>query len=258
MISYTTYLKTNVNKWVTLVHGAGGSSAIWYRQVKPFNEHFNVLIVDLRGHGNSGKGTKASKYSFNEIAKDITEVLDKLNIQQSHFIGISLGSIIIRTLAEIYPNRVFSIIMAGAIMKLNIRSQILMWLGNTFKTIIPFLLLYKFFAYIIMPRRNHKKSRLLFINEAKKLDQQEFIRWFKLTSEINGLLKKYRKTTSTIPFLYIMGSQDAMFLPSVKKLVTKQAANSTLIITPNSGHVVNIDQPNYFNKNCIEYLLQSS
>jgi pimeloyl-ACP methyl ester carboxylesterase len=254
LISYTTFLQTKTNKWVTFVHGAGGSSAIWYKQIKSFNANFNVLLVDLRGHGNSEKGTGNHNYSFNEIAIDIIEVLDKLNIQQSHFVGISLGSIIIRSVAHNNPNRVDKLILAGAIMKLNIRSQILMWIGNSLKSIIPFLLLYKFFAYTIMPRRNHKKSRQMFINEAKKLDQNEFIRWFKLTAEVNGLLKHFRKTTSSIPFLYFMGDQDSMFLPSVKKLIALQLSNSTLIIAPNCGHVVNIDQPEYFNIKSMEYL----
>lgn len=214
------------------------------------------MLIDLRGHGNSEKGIDNSNYTFNEIAKDIIGVLDKLSIQQSHFVGISLGSIIIRQIAANYPNSVCKLIMAGAIMKMNIRSQLLMWLGNTLKSIIPFLILYKFFAFIIMPRRNHKNARLMFTNEAKKLDQKEFIRWFKLTVEINGLLKYFRATPSTIPFLYMMGDQDAMFLPSIKKLVIKQASNSTLIVASNCGHVVNIDQPDFFNKNSIHYLLQ--
>ena len=36
--------------WVVFVHGAGGSSSIWYKQVRDFREHFNVLLIDLRGH----------------------------------------------------------------------------------------------------------------------------------------------------------------------------------------------------------------
>ena len=254
MISYTTFLQPKTNQWVTFVHGAGGSSAIWYKQIKSFNADFNVLLVDLRGHGNSKKGIDTVKYTFNQIANDIIDVLDSLHIQQSHFVGISLGSIIVRVIAANYPNRVGKIIMAGAIMKLNIRSQLLMWLGNSLKSIIPFLLLYKFFAYIIMPRKNHKKSRSMFINEAKKLDQNEFIRWFQLTAEVNELLKHFRKIPSSIPFLYFMGDQDAMFLPSIKKLVAKHSLNSSLIIVPNCGHVVNIDQPEFFNVKSIYYL----
>jgi hypothetical protein len=43
-----------------------------------------------------------------------------------------------------------------------------------------------------MPKR-HEQSRLLFINEARKLCQKEFIRWFKLTYEINPLLNYFEE-----------------------------------------------------------------
>ena len=37
------------------MHGAGGSSSIWYKQLRAFKENFNVLLIDLRGHGKSKK-----------------------------------------------------------------------------------------------------------------------------------------------------------------------------------------------------------
>ncbi len=238
------------------MHGAGGSSAIWYKQIKAFNSHFNVLLLDLRGHGNSKNNHQKQPYTFHLIAQDIIELLDHINISKSHFIGISLGSIIIRKIGETNPSRVISLVMAGAIMKLNIRSQILMQIGILLNKWIPYLLLYKFFAYIIMPRKNHKKSRTLFINEAKKLQQDEFIKWFKLSAEVNKLLKDFRSINTSLPSLYIMGREDVMFLPSIKKLVTHNTTNHCLIIAENSGHVVNIDQPEFFNKKVIEHLLQ--
>ena len=192
MLNYYTYLHETSKEWVTFVHGAGGSSSIWFKQIRDFKKHFNVLILDLRGHGNSKpklKDTFNPKYTFDSITNDIVEVIDHLNIEKSHFIGISLGTILIRNLAEKKPELVQSMIMGGAIIKINIRSQILMRLGVIFKSVVPYMLLYKFFAFIIMPRKNHKKSRSLFVNEAKKLYQKEFLRLFKLTSEINPLLR---------------------------------------------------------------------
>ena len=47
-----------------------------------------------------------------------------------------------------------------------------MRLGVLLKSVIPYLLLYKFFAFIIMPRKKHRESRNLFIKEAKKLYQR--------------------------------------------------------------------------------------
>ena len=132
-----------------------------------------------------------------------------------------------------------------------------MKLGIIFKTIIPYLWLYKFFAFIIMPNKNHKESRLLFVREAKKLYQKEFIRWFKLTSEINPLLRFFRSADIKIPTLYIMGEEDYLFLPSIRKIV-KIHQNSELLVVEDCGHVVNVEQPRYFNEKVIDYLAQQN
>ncbi|NVJ88441.1 MAG: alpha/beta hydrolase [Flavobacteriaceae bacterium] len=256
MLNYYTYKHNSSEEWVTFVHGAGGSSSIWFKQIRDFRKHFNVLILDLRGHGNSKpklKDTFNPKYTFSSITADIVEVIDYLKIQKSHFIGISLGTILIRNLAEKRPELVKSMILGGAVFKLNIKSQILMKLGIIFKSVVPYMLLYKFFAFIIMPKKNHKKSRLLFVNEAKKLYQKEFIRWFKLTSEINPLLRFLRTKDIKIPTLYIMGSEDHLFLPSIKDIVS-QHVKSTLYVVEKCGHVVNVEKPKVFNNQTIGFI----
>ena len=241
---------------MTFVHGAGGSSSIWFKQVRAFKKHFNVLILDLRGHGDSKptlKDTFNPKYTFDSITDDIVEVLAHLKIKKSHFIGISLGTILIRNLAEKKPAMVQSMIMGGAIIKMNFRSQVLMKVGNLFKSVVPYMLLYKLFAFIIMPKKNHKKSRLLFVNEAKKLYQKEFIRWFKLTSEINPLLRLFRTKDIKIPTFYVMGVEDHLFLPSIKNIVSKHSSSS-LYVVDNCGHVVNVEQPEMFNTRSIQFI----
>lgn len=261
MIHYSVYPHANSSQWVTFVHGAGGSSSIWFQQIREFKKHFNVLLLDLRGHGNSKPTLKTAfnqKYTFENLAIDILEVLDHLQIKKSHFIGISLGTILIRQLAEMHPNRVQSMVLGGAILKMNFRSQLLMRLGNLFKYVLPYLVLYRFFAFVIMPKKNHKESRNLFIKEAKKLYQKEFIKWFKLTAEINPLLKCFRQVELNIPTLYVMGEEDYMFLPSVRKVVDKHVSSAQLFVVSACGHVVNVEQPQLFNSNVIAFIHNQS
>lgn len=256
MLHYSTYTNSKSKPWVTFVHGAGGSSSIWFKQIREFSKHFNVLMVDLRGHGKSKRSflnAFKKKYTFTSLAQDIMDVLDKEKIKSSHFVGISLGTILIRQIAETYPKRIKSMVMAGAIMKLNVRSQILMRFGNLFKSIVPYLWIYRLFAYIIMPKKNHKESRLLFVREAKKLYKKEFMRWYKLTSDLNPLLKLFRQIDIKIPTLYLMGREDYMFLPSIKQ-ISKSQKLSQLSVVENSGHVVNVDQPIEFNNRAISFI----
>jgi len=257
MINYTIYKNETSTQWVTFVHGAGGSSSIWFKQIRDFQKQYNVLLLDLRGHGNSKTTIKTAfkqKYTFSALSHDILEVLDFLKIEKSHFVGISLGTILIRQLAEMYPERVQSMILGGAILKMNFRSQVLMRLGNMFKYVLPYLVLYRFFAFVIMPKKSHKQSRLLFINEAKKLYQKEFIKWFKLTAEINPVLKWFRQVELSIPTLYVMGEEDYMFLPSVRKVVESHYRSSQLFVIANCGHVVNVEQPLAFNAAVLSFI----
>ena len=98
MINYTVYKNENSEQWVTFVHGAGGSSSIWFKQIRDFKKSYNILLLDLRGHGESKASLKTAfkqKYTFSALANDILEVLDHLKIEKSHFVGISLGTILI-------------------------------------------------------------------------------------------------------------------------------------------------------------------
>ena len=255
VLNYQIYHHQPNAPWVTFVHGAGGSSSIWYKQIRDFKQDFNILLLDLRGHGNSKSTFSKNTYTFHSIGNDVVEVLNHLKIKESHFIGISLGTIIIREISERFPALVSSMIMGGAVMKLNFKSQVLMQTGNLLKSILPYLVLYKLFALVIMPQKKHRESRNLFINEAKKLYQKEFIRWFKLVSQVNALLHFFRINESKIPTLYVMGAEDHLFLPSISKLV-QDHPNSRLHVISACGHVVNVDQPQEFNGISIAFLKQ--
>ena len=259
MLYYKTYHKDDCAEWVVFVHGAGGSSSIWFKQLKAYKEEFNVLLVDLRGHGKS-KGMLQQyyedEYSFQMASQDILDVLDDAGIDKAHFIGVSLGTIIIRTIGEMEPDRVRSLVMCGAIMRLNIRSRFLVFLGHTFKKIVPYMWLYKLFAWIILPKKRHSESRNLFIREAKKLYKKEFLRWFHLTHEVNPLLRYFREKELASPTLYVMGSEDYLFLPPVKKIV-KGHSQSFLEVVEQCGHVVNVEKPNLFNQISLNFLKQN-
>jgi len=257
MLYHTTHINENINSdWVVFVHGAGGSSTIWHKQIKAFKKHFNILLVDLRGHGQNRVNdtlNKTLEYSFSAISKEIIDVMDELEIKKSHFIGVSLGTILIRELIESYPERIIKSIMTGTIIQLNTYSKTLIVIGNSTKHILPFMILYKIFAIIIMPRSNHKKARNIFIQEAKKLNKSEFLRWFKLTKTLNKDLNNYANILHNLPVLYLMGRQDHLFVNDAVKM-SKLELNSKIEIIENCGHIVNIEQAVIFNSKAIEFL----
>ena len=257
MLHHIIYKNENPNApWVVFIHGAGGSSTIWFKQVNPFRKEFNLLLVDLRGHGRTIDDEKTNKkldYSFPSIASEVFDVLDKNSIERAHFVGVSLGTLIIRQLAELAPDRILSMVLTGAIISLTPLSRTLIFVGNTLKKVVPFMFLYSLFAFIILPRRNHAKSRAVFIHEAKKLKKSEFIRWFGLTATLDSTLKRYAKDTHGIPVVFISGRQDHMFIEDVQKMAVKEP-QGVMSIIENCGHIVNIEQAEEFNRVSLVWL----
>lgn len=256
ILFHRTFRHPSSKEWVVFVHGAGGSSSLWFKQIKDYRKHFNLLLIDLRGHGRSNKLLKniiSKHYSFKEVTTDILRVLDHLEIKSAHFVAMSLGTILVRNLAEMASERVDSMVLGGAVTRLDIRSQILVKAGDMCKNFIPYMWLYKLFAYVVMPQRNQKESRNLFVHEAKKLCQNEFKRWFKLSADVNPIMKYFRERDISIPTLYLMGELDYMFIHPVKEMVAKHKSSSLLEI-PNCGHVCNVERPQEFNQHSIEFI----
>lgn len=255
MLSYKTFGSQRSDDWVVLVHGAGGSSAVWFKQIREFQKRFNVLLIDLRGHGRSqayhGDG---GKYTVDAIGRDIIEVLDREGIDAAHFIGVSLGTIFIRAIVELAPRRVKSAIYAGAVSGFTAWARILILAGQVLKYVIPFQTLYGTFAWIIMPGKKAREARRVFIAESKRVSPEEFSRWLRLIPEVSRRLREWATRISDCRSLYVMGSRDYMFLPPARMSV-ERSANSFLEVIEGVGHVCNIERPQRFNEIVISFLL---
>jgi pimeloyl-ACP methyl ester carboxylesterase len=255
MLHYRTYRREEASDWVVFIHGAGGSSAVWYKQIQAYARHFNLLLIDLRGHGNSADGPALNRYeySFESIALDVAEVLEHLEIEKAHFVGVSLGTIVIRKFAEMRSEYVLSMIMVGAITEMNLKSRFLVRIGNMFRHVMPPMWLYRLFAFIIMPLGQASESRNVFIREAQKLAKKEFIRWFKLTHRMTAKLRKMEENDVGIPILYVMGEYDHLFLEPIRQRVSK-FTNQSLAVVEKCGHVVNIEKAGQFNDLSISFI----
>ncbi len=89
---------------VTLSHSLAAARGMWDEQVRALGHDYRVVRYDLRGHGESG--VSAPPYDFAMLADDVVAVLDHLGIEQTHFVGLSIGGMIGQHLALRHPDRV--------------------------------------------------------------------------------------------------------------------------------------------------------
>lgn len=254
LLYFETHEQSNNDQWILLVHGAGGSIKTWKRQVDELGTVYNLLIIDLPGHGKSAKKfVPISTYSFEFVAKKIWEVVDQLKIPSIHLVGISLGTIICLQMRILQPKRVLSVIMPGAIVQLNLKLRTLANMSLALAKVIGYRNFYKLSAYIMMPRGNHKKSRDVFVKESKALSIEEFKKWTDLYYHLNRTLNVFFYAASKIPHILIMGSQDHLFLKPAQAY-SEQHSNASISIVKNCGHVVSIEQATQFNTICLSFL----
>jgi (E)-2-((N-methylformamido)methylene)succinate hydrolase len=89
---------------VVLIHGVGGDLASWDAVAAPLAERFQVIRMDLTGHGRSPllKGPCTA----DDFARDVTGVMDELKVPSACIAGFSLGGQIAMALALSSPQRV--------------------------------------------------------------------------------------------------------------------------------------------------------
>jgi pimeloyl-ACP methyl ester carboxylesterase len=96
--------KFNSNKeTIVFIHGLTGHSGVWKNYFKELGRSYNVLKMDLIGHGKSIRPYSFSKYSPNFLAKEILGILKKEKIKKANFVCHSYSFMIALELSEMAP-----------------------------------------------------------------------------------------------------------------------------------------------------------
>lgn len=93
---------------LVFVHGLSCDSRYWQKQVPYFAKKYQVITIDLPGHGHSGAGRDV--YSMEAFGDDVAVVIENENIRKAILIGHSMGGAIILQAAGEKPEEVIGVI----------------------------------------------------------------------------------------------------------------------------------------------------
>ena len=77
---------------VVFSNSLGADLSMWDAQAYDMAKDFRVVRMDARGHG--GSAASEGDYTLDLLANDVLAVMDRLDIQQAHFVGLSLGGML--------------------------------------------------------------------------------------------------------------------------------------------------------------------
>ena len=98
---------------ILLVHGWTNNKTIWDLQVPVLAEKYQVVAVDLAGHGESGNNR--SEWKMSSFGEDIAAVVKALKLKKVILVGFSMGGPAILEANKIIPDQVAGLILADAI-----------------------------------------------------------------------------------------------------------------------------------------------
>jgi pimeloyl-ACP methyl ester carboxylesterase len=101
---------------LVIQHGFTDSMETWYEvgYVAAWQNTFQLILVDARGHGHSDKPHDPDAYGMESMVGDVVAVLEALHVPKTHYIGYSMGGWIGYGMAKYASERLFSLMIGGA------------------------------------------------------------------------------------------------------------------------------------------------
>ena len=106
-------------KSLVFIHGLSGCSSSWIKYEDNLKEKYNILAIDIRGHGKSFRPKGRSEYRISRFSDDIFDLLKYLKIEKSILISHSLGTLIALDMVKRQPSLFSGLVFISPIFKAN-------------------------------------------------------------------------------------------------------------------------------------------
>ena len=237
---------------VVLSHSLASSGIMWELQVPKLVTDFRVLRYDTRGHG--GTDAPAGPYTLDSLGDDAVSLLDVLDIERAHWVGLSMGGMIGQNVALRYPQRLESLVLCDTTSRVpDEAKQIWDERIATAERNGMEALCDETMARWFTPAFLHRKPREL------ELIREQFLQT--PTSGYVGCCQAIRELDYTdrldgiaLPLHIIVGDEDPSTPPEASRVIQSRIPGASLDIIENAAHLSNVEQPDAFNSSLSAFL----
>lgn len=233
-----------------LITGLGYGSWFWHKLTAELEEHFQIILFDNRGSGQSGQ--PEGPYTVPMMAADTAGLLDGLGVEESAVMGHSLGGFIAQELVVSRPHLVNKLILAGTnhggmnvipismeamevltnregdpleLVKRGIEIACAPGFMDRNPEVVQELIDYRFTKPVPAPQ--YQAQVLAGAGTAAYTDDQV----------------KERMASIRVPALILSGEFDRVVPPGNAGLMADKIANSQVVKISNTGHIFPIENP---------------
>lgn len=243
------------------VHEFAGDWRSWEAQMRFFSARYRAITFSARGYLPSDIPDDIEAYSQEAQIEDLKGLLDALNIDRAHICGLSMGSYTTLLFGLKYPNRARSLTVAGsgygsgtkkAEFHKEVTERAEKMLQGGMKAISE--------SYTQGPARvqlQNKNPRAWeefrgqFEEHSPKGSAYTFLRVQGKRPSLTDLGEELSRME--LPVLIILGDEDELGLEG-SLFLKRNIPRAGLEIYPRSGHAVNLEEPDRFNRSVSDFI----
>ena len=252
------FADTRRSSVLVLLHGFPLSREMWASQISEIGKYYRVIAPDLRGHGESS--APEGVYTMNEMADDVIELLDRLQIKQPVIVGgLSMGGYVALSLVLRYPERVCGLILidtraaADTPEAAQVREEtarIVLHEGSSrsvLETLVP-----RLFGKTTREKQPDRIEPMLSVME--RTTPQGIagaLRGMAVRPDLRGELPKIK-----VPTLVMVGEEDVISPPAEAREMASLLPSARLEVIPKAGHLTPYENPEAANAAILRFLEQ--
>lgn len=232
----------NGNTTLIFVHGWSCDGRYWHKQVPAFANEYQIITVDLAGHGHSS--LNRSNFSTLSFAKDVKAVIDKENVNKAILVGHSMGGGVITEVTRLMPEKIVGIIGIDALKNVGdiIHQSAVDDIAKPFET--DFKSATKEFVSLMLPKTADQQLATWLIEDMSSAPKDIALSAFRnhLGQYVNGEAAAVFKDITT-PVVSI----DAKVWPTMPDKNRKHINDYQLFYIEDTGHFPMLEKPEEFN-----------
>lgn len=239
---------------VVFLHGMSFSHRQWHRQIDALLPHYRLLLLDLRGHGQSDVGD--AQYTQRLYVDDLIALLDELHIRRATLCGLSLGGAVAMRTALDHPERVSGLVLC------NTRAddddyEDIVWRERVVQRIKKIGInryVETFLKTIFAPGSFTTHQDAVQLIRETMLAMSPLAMCGALLSQAARPNLVPRLFRIKVPTLVIAGELDTFTPPSLAETIADSIPGSVLRVLKHSAHLSPLEDADEFNAHLLEFL----
>ena len=238
---------------VAMSHSLAANVGMWEDQM-PVLSDYRVLRYDTRGHG--GTDAPEGDYTLDQLADDLFGLLDALEIDQVHFVGLSMGGMIAQTAALRDPGRFLSLALCDTSSRVPGEGQAL-WSermetarSEGMQALVDSTI-DRWFSRAFRAAEPERVERVVEMVRTTPVDG-----YCGCCAAIRELDLADRISEIRLPTLLIVGEDDPGTPVAAHEVIRDRIEGSRLVVIPDALHFSNVEQTATFNETLAGFLAE--